>query len=78
MDVVTGAFGYTGKYITRRLLDMGIEVKTFTDIRTGQTLLEEQSGRSLSTSTTRRNWSSSFPAFRRCTTHIGCGSTGAK
>ena len=30
MDVVTGTFGYTGKYITRRLLDMGIEVKTFT------------------------------------------------
>ena len=30
MDVVTGAFGYTGKYITRRLLDMGIEVKTLT------------------------------------------------
>ena len=30
MDVVTGAFGYTGKYIARRLLDMGIEVKTLT------------------------------------------------
>ena len=30
MDVVTGAFGYTGKYITRRLLDMGAEVKTLT------------------------------------------------
>ena len=30
MDVVTGAFGYTGKYITRRLLDMGVKVKTFT------------------------------------------------
>lgn len=30
MDVVTGAFGYTGKYITQRLLDMGVTVKTFT------------------------------------------------
>ncbi len=30
MDVVTGAFGYTGKYITRRLLDMGVKVKTLT------------------------------------------------
>ena len=30
MDVVTGAFGYTGKYITRRLLNMGVEVKTLT------------------------------------------------
>ncbi len=30
MDVVTGAFGYTGRYITRRLLNMGVEVKTLT------------------------------------------------
>jgi NADH dehydrogenase len=29
-DVVTGAFGYTGKYITRRLLAMGRGVKTLT------------------------------------------------
>jgi len=29
-DVVTGAFGYTGKYITRRLLAMGHEVRTLT------------------------------------------------
>ncbi|MEJ2559423.1 MAG: epimerase, partial [Anaerolineae bacterium] len=30
LNVVTGAFGYTGKYITRRLLPMGINVKTLT------------------------------------------------
>jgi NADH dehydrogenase len=30
MDVVTGAFGYTGKYITRRLLAQGRRVKTLT------------------------------------------------
>ncbi len=30
LNVVTGAFGYTGKYITRRLLDMGQRVKTLT------------------------------------------------
>lgn len=30
LDVVTGAFGYTGKYITRRLLDMGRRVVTLT------------------------------------------------
>jgi len=30
-NVVTGAFGYTGKYITRRLLSMGRRVKTLTD-----------------------------------------------
>lgn len=30
LNVVTGAFGYTGKYITRRLLDMGQRVKTIT------------------------------------------------
>ena len=29
-DVVTGAFGYTGKYVTRRLLAMGRRVKTLT------------------------------------------------
>jgi uncharacterized protein YbjT (DUF2867 family) len=30
LNVVTGAFGYTGKYITRRLLDRGVAVKTLT------------------------------------------------
>jgi NADH dehydrogenase len=30
LNVVTGAFGYTGKYITRRLLAMGQQVKTLT------------------------------------------------
>ncbi len=30
LNVVTGAFGYTGKYITRRLLAMGRRVKTLT------------------------------------------------
>ena len=30
LNVVTGAFGYTGKYITRRLLSMGLRVKTLT------------------------------------------------
>ncbi|HEV2523147.1 MAG TPA: NAD(P)H-binding protein [Candidatus Acidoferrales bacterium] len=29
-DVVTGAFGYTGKYITRRLLNNGTRVRTIT------------------------------------------------
>jgi len=30
MDVVTGSFGYIGKYITRELLEQGHEVKTIT------------------------------------------------
>jgi NADH dehydrogenase len=30
LDIVTGAFGYTGKYITRRLLAMGRGVRTLT------------------------------------------------
>lgn len=30
-NVVTGAFGYTGKYITRRLLDQGQRVRTLTN-----------------------------------------------
>ena len=28
--VVTGAFGYTGKYITQRLLSLGKKVRTIT------------------------------------------------
>ena len=30
MQVVTGAFGYTGRHIARRLLDKGARVKTLT------------------------------------------------
>lgn len=30
IDVITGAFSYTGKYITRRLLEMGKRVRTLT------------------------------------------------
>ncbi len=30
VNVITGAFSYTGKYITRRLLAMGKQVRTFT------------------------------------------------
>lgn len=30
LNVVTGAFGYTGKYITRRLLEIGKRVRTLT------------------------------------------------
>lgn len=30
LDVVTGAFGYTGQYVTRRLLALGRRVKTLT------------------------------------------------
>jgi uncharacterized protein YbjT (DUF2867 family) len=31
LDIVTGAFSYTGKYIARRLLDLGHEVRTLTE-----------------------------------------------
>src|SRR5215813_14243526 len=30
LNAITGAFGYTGKYITQRLLDQGKEVRTLT------------------------------------------------
>lgn len=30
LNVVTGAFGYTGRYITKQLLSMGVEVRTLT------------------------------------------------
>ena len=30
LSIVTGAFGYSGKYITRRLLEQGGIVKTLT------------------------------------------------
>ncbi|SFR17239.1 hypothetical protein [Desulfoscipio geothermicus] len=39
VNVVTGAFGYTGKYITRRLLAMGKQVLTLTGPPAGQTRL---------------------------------------
>jgi len=31
IHVVTGAFGYSGKYIASRLLDKGYEVRTLTN-----------------------------------------------
>jgi len=31
IDLVTGAFGYTGRYISKRLLDAGHQVRTLTD-----------------------------------------------
>ena len=31
LQVVTGAFGYSGKYITARLLDAGVRVRTLTN-----------------------------------------------
>jgi NADH dehydrogenase len=31
LDVVIGAFGYSGRYITRRLLDAGHTVRTLTN-----------------------------------------------
>ena len=31
IQVVTGAFGYSGQYITRRLLDAGVKVRTLTN-----------------------------------------------
>jgi len=31
LHVVTGAFGYSGKYITTRLLDAGVRVRTLTN-----------------------------------------------
>ena len=30
LAVVTGAFSYTGRYVTRRLLDEGVRVRTLT------------------------------------------------
>ena len=35
LAVVTGAFSYTGRYVTRRLLDQGVRVRhaTFSDNR---------------------------------------------
>ena len=30
LAVVTGAFGYTGRHVARRLLDQGVRVRTLT------------------------------------------------
>jgi len=38
--VVTGAFGYSGRYITRRLLDEGVEVRTLTNAPDSQSPFE--------------------------------------
>jgi len=38
LNVVTGAFGYTGKYITRKLLSMGKRVERSLDTPTVQVL----------------------------------------
>jgi short subunit dehydrogenase-like uncharacterized protein len=45
-NIVTGAFGYTGKYITQRLLSMGERVKTLT----GRSNHEKPYGNQLTTS----------------------------
>lgn len=42
LNVVTGAFGYTGAYITRRLLNMGQEVRTLTGHPDRRSSLAEQ------------------------------------
>lgn len=42
LNVVTGAFGYTGAYITRRLLNMGKEVRTLTGHPDRRSSLAEQ------------------------------------
>lgn len=42
LNVVTGAFGYTGKYITRRLLSMGKRVRTLTGHPNKQNLFGHQ------------------------------------
>ena len=42
LNVVTGAFGYTGKYITRRLLSMGETVRTLTGHPNKQNLFGQQ------------------------------------
>ena len=35
LAVVTGAFGYTGGYVARRLIDQGVRVRTLTRRRAG-------------------------------------------
>ena len=37
LAVVTGAFSYTGRYVTRRLLDLGVRVRTLTRSRMRRT-----------------------------------------
>ncbi len=42
LNIVTGAFGYIGKYITQRLLKMGECVKTLTDCSDRSNLFGDQ------------------------------------
>ncbi|GFP32509.1 hypothetical protein HKBW3S42_00813 [Candidatus Hakubella thermalkaliphila] len=49
LNVVTGAFGYTGKYITRKLLSMGKRVRTLTGHPARQNPFGDQGASFLST-----------------------------
>jgi NADH dehydrogenase len=42
LNVVTGAYGYTGRYITRRLLAMGERVRTLTGHPEGESPFGDQ------------------------------------
>ena len=53
LHVVTGAFGYSGKYIARRLLDRGVRVATLTNSPGRPTSSATACGRCRSISRTR-------------------------
>ena len=74
--IVTGAFGYSGRWIAQRLLDRGCKVRTLTNSpRPGEPLRRcgWQSSRSASSDPPRLA-DSLAGAPRRSTTRIGCGS----
>ena len=74
LTVVTGAFGYTGRYITGRLLESGRAVKTLTGHPHARTRSAIGSASPRSTSRTHGSSRSICAGRRRCTTRTGCGS----
>jgi nucleoside-diphosphate-sugar epimerase len=73
LDVVTGAFSYSGAAIARELLKRGHRVRTLTDHpqrpRPGRRSTPGRWTSALSRSSLRR-----WRAYTRCTTRTGCGS----
>ena len=78
LNVVTGAFGYTGKYIARRLLADGIRVKTLTGHPERPNPFGGEVVATPSTSTILRPSSNSYQALRSCITPTGSASPGER
>jgi hypothetical protein len=74
-DVVTGAFSYTGKYITKALLDSGGRFALSRATRIARIHSGARSRPFPTGSTTRARWQNRWKVRRRSTTPTGFAST---